>query len=409
MWQLPAACVGRRSCIDDKGRWWVDGKPFLPRGVYNGGYDYLKLLDNCPSGQACESTTPTDAADYVARLADAGFNLIMDRSRYLPADLLAAIHGEPTMKIAHLLWSDPFEKEGREAMLADIQAAAADNDVVMWFGPDEVDLNINWAQAAGIRRLLRGASPALDELLTKPFFKPQGEAVLPPDEPAHDPHGLPFSAALAFDHGLQQGHLIYDLLMPITYPFNHASSNASEGMWGTWRVDADWGPKLPVMPVLQMVGIPSMNLAQPTPGQIEAQVMSSLVRGKVGSFYFTLIGDEPKMQGRDGWWAQDDPAAWQAFKERHAVEDRLLLALFSFDTSTSGQEQGLTWRWLKRGDRSLFVLVNPGATPLQVDLHSIVQLGPGQRVREYLDCKPTSQPKRVVDPYTSLLLEVLPE
>src|SRR5262245_49131147 len=81
---LPSSCAGRRTCIDDRKRFWVDGRPFFPRGVYNGGFEYQRVLDNCPASGACRLTQPKDVNDYVRMLADAGFNLIQERSRNVP-------------------------------------------------------------------------------------------------------------------------------------------------------------------------------------------------------------------------------------------------------------------------------------------------------------------------------------
>ena len=101
-----------------------------------------------------------------------GINLIMERSRSCTKELLDAIHADPKMYIAHLLWADPFTMDGHDKMVAEISAAAADTKVVMWYGPDEVDYNNDWAEAAGIRRILQGSSPALDALLRIRTYRP---------------------------------------------------------------------------------------------------------------------------------------------------------------------------------------------------------------------------------------------
>ncbi len=403
----PADCMGKRTCIDAQKRFWVDGKPFLPRGVYNGGYEYQKVIANCPVGEPCEATTPKDAAGFVKLLADGGINLIMDRSRFLKQELLDAIHAEPRMKIAHLLWSDPFTQQGHDDMVADIDAAAADSDVVLWFGPDEIDLNSNWAEAAGIRRLLRGASPELDQLMSSGKYKPAGTPFLPMDEPAHDPHGLPYGAALAFDAGLEDGTDVYDVLYPVTYPFKEPYSIANEGMWGTWRISTYASKGVPMVPVLQMVGIPEIDLWQPTPGQVQAQIMSALAHGKSGSFYYNLTGDKPKMAGRDGWFAPDDTAAWAEFTARHTLEDRLIPVLFSEAVVAGGTHGHLEWRSYELADRRVILIANPTPYARLLDLDVIVQLT-NAYVRNYLDCTPFTDRVSVVAPHGSLVLEVHP-
>jgi hypothetical protein len=403
----PAACSGRRTCIDERRRLWVDGAPFFPRGVYNGGYEYARLLDNCPAGAECEATTPANAAGYVAMLDAAGLNLIMDRSRFLAAELLDAIHASPQMRLAHLLWSDPFTVEGHDAMVADIVAAAADDDVVMWFGPDEIDLNSNWAEAAGIRRILRGASPALDALLAGPYA-PGGTPYLPADEPAHDPHGLPFGAALAYDPGLQNGTDVYDVLLPVTYPFNEPYSLANEGIWGTWRVSYFAGEGAPIVPVLQMVGIAEMGLSQPSPGQLEGQLGSALAHGARGAFYYNLIGDKPSFAGREGWFAADDAAAWAALTRVHALVDRLLAVTHGPAEETSGTHAHLEWRRWSLGERSVVLVANPTPYARSLDLEPIVALGDGRFARAFSGCQPFTAREQVFPPYATLVLEVYP-
>jgi len=195
---LPAACEGRRTCIDSRQRFWVDGAPFVPRGVYNGGVDVARVFDNCPPAEACQETTPADWDGYVTMLADAGFNLIQERSRFTP-DLADAVHANETVRFAHLLWSDPFTLEGHDAIAQDVEAAATDPDVVWWFGPDEIDFNDDWPTAAGIRRILFGDDRDLDSLL-RGEYAPGGDPYLPADEPAHDtrtPLPVPASSARA--------------------------------------------------------------------------------------------------------------------------------------------------------------------------------------------------------------------
>lgn len=144
-YQLPQACTGKRRCVDAHGRFWANGQPWFPRGVYNGGIEYLQVLSNCPADAACQEDPPI-----------------------------------------------------------------ADPDVMIWFGPDELDLNDFWPMAAGIRRILRGSSPALDALLAGPYAPTDMSPYLPATEPVHDTLGLPFEAALYSAGGLAQGTNVYD-------------------------------------------------------------------------------------------------------------------------------------------------------------------------------------------------------
>ena len=404
-WVLADPGCSGRTCIDGARRFWVDGAPFMPRGVYNGGYEYAQLLDNCPDGQACQATTPADAAEYVAMLVDGGINVIMDRSLTMPAALRDAIHAEPKMKIAHLLWSDPFTEQGHDALVSEIEAAAADDDVVMWFGPDEIDLWNNWSESAGIRRLLRGNSAELDALLTGKYA-PGGDPFLPEREPAHDPHNLPFGAALAYDPGLSNGTDVYDMLLPVTYPFSEPYSIANEGVWGTWRTSyfADQG--VPVVPILQMIGIPEMDLSQPTTGQIEGQMMSALAHGARASFYYNIIGDKPKYAGRDGWFAPDYQETWDTYRQLHALQERLMPVLFSDTEETSGTHLHVEWRRWKLGQRHLLVVANPTPYARMLDLDAIVALQDGQFVRSYLDCSPFTERELELAAYRSLVVEI---
>lgn len=382
---LPASCGAKRTCIDPRGRFWVEGRPFFPRGVYNGGWEFSKVLSTCPSGAACSAWNPRDVGGYVRMLADAGFNLIQERSRNTK-ELVAAIHAEPRMKIAHLLWSDPFTQEGHDAMVADVKAAAADSSVVMWFGPDEIDLNKNYPMAAGIKRILRGASADTDALLAA--YPAPSDAVLPTGEPAADPLALPFAAALAFERGLAVGARFYDVLMPITYPFVDEKTAANEGEWGTWRT-SKYRAKAPIVPILQMVGIDVMGLAQPSAAQVRVEIASALVHGATGAFYYTLVSDTPKLAGRNGWFAADDREAWRAYTEMHALEDALAPVMFSdaIDTARAGEELDLEWRtWRKADGRRVTLIVNPRAKAKVVDLGSVVELQDGERARTWSDC-----------------------
>jgi hypothetical protein len=407
-WQpkAPPECAGKRTCVDGARRFWVNGAPFFPRGVYNGGHEYASLAASCPPNAPCRQTTPKDAAGFVAMLASAGFNLVMDRTLVLDAALRAAVHGDRRVFFAHLLWSEVFTAEGHDAMVAEIEEAAADGDVVMWFGPDEIDLWNNWAQAAAIRRLLRGASVGLDALLAG-RFAPPGTPYLPPGEPAHDPHGLPFGAALAYDPGLAQGTLVYDVLLPVTYPVNEPYSLVNEGVWGTWRIDANEGSGVPVVPVLQMVGIPEMDLWQPSPEHVEALQASALARGARGAFYYNLIGDKPSFAGRRGWFAADDAASWAAYTRMHALGDRLLAVTHGGARESAGLEAHLEWRAWTLGERRVVLIANPTPYERRLDLDAVVAAA-GRFVRHYEDCAPFTARASALGPFASLVLEVYP-
>ena len=60
----------------------------------------------------------------------------------IEAVVAVAVHDQPVA----------LGDRGRAALVAEIEEAAEDPDVVMWFGPDEVDLWNDWSTAAGIRR-----------------------------------------------------------------------------------------------------------------------------------------------------------------------------------------------------------------------------------------------------------------
>lgn len=404
---LPAApppeCAdpSRRTCIDDAGRWWHLGAPFFPVGVYNGGFEWAQLQDNCPPRARCQATTPRTVDAYLALLASGGINVVMERSRFT-LELTAAINRHPDIYIAHLLWADMFaDQAAHDAMVDEIEAAAADPDVVMWFGPDEVDLNDNFAMAAGIRRLLRGDSRALDDFITT--YSDEPPAYFPASEPAHDPHALPYGAALAWDWGLDFGPEMYDVLLPITYPYETEFHAAHEGRWGTWRID-EWGER-PVMPVLQMIGIPVMGLSHPTPEQIEALGYSALIQGAGGFFHYNVIGDQPNHAGRDGWFAPDDADNWEAHARVHGAILALLVVTHAAQSVQMGPAP-LQWRRWTLSDRRVVAFANPTADAGEVDLDVIVQRQPGEYVRHYLDCTPLASPLVEIAPYETLLLEV---
>ncbi|MFO0675956.1 MAG: hypothetical protein U0169_05445 [Polyangiaceae bacterium] len=403
----PANCDGKRTCIDGRQRVWVRGAPFFARGVYNGGSEWKKVAENCPAGAACASTNPTTPAAFVATLASGGFNLVMERTRYLPAAMLDAVHADPKVAFAHLLWSDPFTEEGHAGLVAEIEAAAKDDDVVMWFGPDEVDLNANFHDAVGIRRILRGSSPTIDRALATTYAPPKPNPFLPADEPAHDPHGLPFGAALAFDRGLSQGTNFYDVLLPITYPIKTARSQVNRSDWATTRTRTFGSKGAPVFPILQMVGIPEMELAQPSPAQLRALVAGAVVNGARGLFYYTLTSDKPKLAGRDGFFAADDAKAWAVYAEMHAFVDALVPAMYVATDEAFGEGSTLEWRTFVVGPRRVVVVSNPTSQPVAFDVDLALGRARGERVRSFPGCESVTARGVTLEGYGMAAYEVL--
>lgn len=402
-WEIAAApsCAGGRTCLDDRGRWWLLGEPFIPRGLYNAGFEYDRLFDNCPAGADCEDTNPADVHAYLEQMAGGGFNLVQERSLFV-ADLRAAVHANPHIYFAHLLWSDPFTEEGREALVAEIEEAAEDPDVVMWFGPDEVDMWDDWPTAAGIRRLLRGSSPELDAALAGAWSPGEG-AVLPVDEPAHDPYELPYGAALDATWALSPAASLYEALMPTIYPLTGEDSAVDGSYWGTARVSTAGGLGATALPVLQMVGIGVMGLSQPTPDQIRALIGSSMAHGARGAFYYTYISDGPGTSGRDGWYAPDDTEAFAAYTEMHEIQDSLLPVLFSDAAESAETAGGLEWRRWELGGRSVAVVVNARAEGDEVELDEVL---PGvDQLRDYQSCEAVEASSLELGPYEVVVLE----
>ncbi|MCC7536971.1 MAG: hypothetical protein IT379_12195 [Deltaproteobacteria bacterium] len=407
--ETPAACVGRRTCIDARGRFHRDGAPWIPRGVYHGGIEVEHLLASCPAGAACETTQPRDHGAYVAMLADAGFDVILEHHDRLSPGLRAAIAAEPRVGTAHLLFGDPFSREGHDALVAEIERAAADPDVWLWFGPDEPDLNRTWPMATGIKRLLRGASTEIDALLAGRYRPSTGEPYLPSGEPAHDPEGMPFASAVVIDEaGLAVAADVYDALVPVTYPFQEPYSRADDGPWSVLRVSRFARAGVPTTPVLQMVGIDVLGLIRPSPDHVRTSIVSSLVHGAAGAFYFKLAGDDPPFAGRDGWFAADDRDAWTAYTETHALWDRLVPVLFGDATDERGTHDVLHWRRLTLGDRRVLVIANPTPYHRAIDLDAILARAPHERVRSYVDCAPFATRALEVPGYATYVLEVTP-
>jgi hypothetical protein len=379
----------------------VSGEPFVPRGLYNAGFEYDRVLDNCPAGVACEATTPVDLEAYLEQMAGGGFNLVQERSLYVP-DLRAAVHANPDIYFAHLLWSDPFTEDGREALVAEIEEAAEDPDVVMWFGPDEVDLWDDWSTAAGIRRLLRGSSPELDAALAG-SWSPGGNPHIPADEPAHDPYGLPFGAALDATAALPNGSLLYEALMPTIYPLTGEDSAVNGSYWGTARVSTAAELGATPLPVLQMVGIGVMGLSQPTPAQIRSLIGSSMAHGARGAFYYTYISDSPATAGREGWYAPDDTEAFAAFTEMHALQDALLPVVFSEAEETTDTDGAVEWRRWELEDRSVVLVVNARAEAGEVELGEL--LPDADELRDYRTCQPVEDSSPSLGSYELLVIE----
>lgn len=406
---LPAECASGRLCIDGSGRTYRDGVPFVVRGVYHGGREVERLLVDCPAGAPCRATQPADHAAYVRTLADAGFDLILEDRALLSPALLAAIDAEPRVGIGHLLFDDVFTPEGHDRLVTSIESAAADPSVLMFFGPDEPDLNRTWPMAAGIARLLRGASPELDALLARAPYAPPSGAYLPADEPAHDPNGLPFASAVVIDDaGLAIATDLYDLRVPVTYPYQEAYSRADAGEWSVERISRHDDPAAPSTPVLQMVEIDALGLIRPSPDQIRALVVSSIVHGADGAFYFKVAGDDPPSAGRDGFFAADDAAGWAAYADAHALWDALVPVIYSDATVERGTHDVLHWRRYVRGDRRVVLIANPTPFPRAIDLDAILARSDREYVREWRGCAPFTTRALEVPGYATYALEVVP-
>jgi len=244
--------------------------------------------------------------------------------------------------------------------------------------------------------------------------KDGAEAYVPSEEPAHDPHGLPFQAALAFERGLVVGHRFYEALMPITYPFTSEKAPANGGEWGTWRTSAHLS-RGPVVPVLQMIGIPEMDLVQPSPAQIRAQIASSIVHGATGAFYYTLISDKPSSEGRKGFFAADDKPAWNAFATMHALEDDLVPVLFADGSEEveRGSAKTIEWRTWKSADdhaaaSRVTLIVNPTARARTVSIAKIVRQEEGEQLRSWSDCSPIDTGEELtLEPYGLIVVETV--
>lgn len=406
---VPAACSGRALCIDAEGRTFRDGAPFVVRGLYGAGRELTQIQRNCPAGAACEATQPVDAAGYVGTLARAGFDLILDDVDGLPADLLAALRADDRVSVAHSLFGDPFTLAGHDALVAEIEMAAAEPEVLFWAGPDEPDLNSTWPMATGIARLLRGSSPELDALLSGPYAPPVAMPYLPATEPAHDPRGLPYASAVVIDGlGLAVASDVYDAILPITYPLQEPYSRADEGDWSVLRAERFAMPGVPMLPVLQMVPIESLGLIRPSPDQVRSLIVSSIALGADGAFYFQLASNEPAYAGRTGFYAPDDVPMWRAYSETHALWDALVPVLYSDAAVTSGRSGVLLFRRFVRGDRRVLVIANPTPYDRPVDLDEIIQRGPGEAVRHFGTCTPFTERAQIVPGYATFVLEVVP-
>lgn len=405
----PGACATGRSCIDGNGRTWAAGEPWIVRGVYHGGRELETLLTNCPAGADCEATQAADHADYVRILADAGINVILENRMILSPEILAAIDAEPRMGIAHLLFDDPFTVEGHDRLVAQIEAVAEDPNVMLWFGPDEPDLNRTWPMATGIARLLRGANAQLDGLLAGRYRPAASMPFLPADEPAHDPYGLPYTSAVVIDSsGLAVATDVYDIRTPVTYPFQERYSRADDTIWTIERISRFDEPEHPSMPVLQMVELEGLNLIRPSPGQIRAQIMGAIVHGGDGAYYFKIAGDDPAYAGRSGWFAADDVDGWATYTEMHALWDRSIPVLYSDATQEPGTHGILHYRRYTLGSRRVLMIVNP--TPYQrwVDLDAIVERADDEYVRSWDGCGAFTTRALEVPPYAIYVLEVVP-
>ncbi|MCB9596503.1 MAG: hypothetical protein H6719_27515 [Sandaracinaceae bacterium] len=405
----PGACASGRVCVDGAGRTYRDGAPWIVRGVYHGGREVEALLGNCPAGAACEASQPADHAAYVQMLADAGLNVILESREAMSDGLRAAVAAEPRVGIGHLLFDDPFTAEGHDRLVTSIEAAAADESTLLWFGPDEPDLNHTWPMAAGIARLLRGSSADLDALLATPRYRPASATpFLPADEPAHDPNGLPYGSAVVIDdEGLAVATDLYDFRAPVTYPFQEPYSRADDSLWTIERISRYDEPTSPSTPILQMVELDGLGLIRPSPGQIRAQILGAIVHGAAGAHYFKVAGDDPPFAGRAGWFAADDAEGWAAYTEQHAVWDSLIPVLYSDATAERGTQGILHYRRFALGDRRVLLIVNPTPYHRWVDLDAIVQRTEREWVRRWGDCAPFETRAVEVDAYEAFVLEVV--
>lgn len=404
----PAACETGRLCVDERGRTWHDGAPIVLRGLYQSGFEAEAVLGNCPAGAACQATQPADHEAYVAVLGDAGFNLLVDEMERLSPELKAAVDADDRVFLTHVLFGDPFTEEGHDAFVAEIERNAEDPELLMWFGPDEPDLNRTWPMATGFRRLLSGASAETDALLAG-RYRPDGDPFLPADEPAHDPHGLPYASAVVIDAtGLAVFDDVYDALLPVTYPFQEPMSPANAGIWTTDRTATFQREDRPAMPVHQMGGLDGLGLIRPSPAQIRAAITTTLALGADGAFYFRLASDDPPFAGRAGWYAPDDVDGWAAFAETHALWDALVPALYGDAVDERGEHGVLDFRRLTLGDRRVLILANPTPFERFVDLDAIIARGESEHVRRFEDCAPFTTRALTVPGYATWVLEVVP-
>lgn len=90
--------------------------------------------------------------------------------------------------------------------------------------------------------------------------------------------------------------------------------------------------------------ISDIGLAQPSAGQVAAQITSAFANGATGEFLYNLVSNEPALLGRGGWYAPDARDAWAALTAAHALEDSFLPVLFSSATVAFGKQGALEWR-----------------------------------------------------------------
>jgi hypothetical protein len=160
------------------------------------------------------------------------------------------------------------------------------------------------------------------------------------------------------------------------------------------------------MPVLQIVGIADEGLAQPSAGQVRAQIASALANGATGEFLYNLVSNEPSLLGRQGWYAPDAVDAWAALSATHALEDSLVPVLFSDAVDVFGKQDPVEWRTWTLGSRTVAWIVNPTATDASFDLDTIAVI-PGYAARDYATCGTLADTTVDVPPYEVVVVEMM--
>jgi hypothetical protein len=196
---------------------------------------------------------------------------------------------------------------------------------------------------------------------------------------------------------------LYEALMPTIYPMTGSESELDGAYWGTDRVSTAASLGTTALPVLQMVGISSMGLSQPTPNQLKALIASSMVHGARGAFYYTYISDQPQTAGRTGWYAPDDVDAFAAYTIMHALQDDLVPVSFSNAEEEAITSGGVEWRRFDLNGRSVVLLVNARATAVEVYVEDV--LPDANTVRAYQTCETIEDDIFTLRAYQVMVLE----